>query len=136
MMFLDTNTVIAIINDRPPAVRNAFERRLADAQQIAVGSIVIHELRYGIAKSRLRSHNEALLRAFIEGPVALAPFDEMDAAVAGELRAQLGKVGTPIGPYDVLIAGQALRHKATLVTANTREFKCVKGLRVEDWTQE
>ena len=54
---------------------------------------------------------------------------------AGKLRQALAGKGTPIGPYDLLIAGQALRHGATLVTANNREFKRVAGLKVEDWAK-
>lgn len=135
MILLDTNVVIAIVNDRPAVVRVKFERHLADARTIAVSSIVMYELRYGIAKSKLRTQNESLLRAFIDGPVALLPFDDEDASSASAIRAVLEKLGTPIGPYDLLIAGQALRHNATLVSANTREFKRVKGLRIEDWTK-
>ncbi|MDX2257997.1 MAG: type II toxin-antitoxin system VapC family toxin, partial [Hyphomicrobiaceae bacterium] len=60
--------------------------------------------------------------------------DENDAKHAGELRAQLAAAGTPIGPYDILIAGQALRHGATLVTATTTEFARVDGLKLEDWS--
>ena len=61
-------------------------------------------------------------------------FDEEDARISGEIRAQLAKKGTPIGPYDVLIAGQALARGLTLVTANTREFSRVEGLRLVDWS--
>ncbi len=135
MILLDTNAVIPIINDRPLAVRIVFERHLADIRPIAVSSIVIYELRYGIAKSKFRTQNESLLRAFIEGPVTLLPLDDEDASTAGMLRASLENAGTTIGPYDLLIAGQALRHNATLVSANTRELKRMKGLRIEDWTK-
>ena len=61
-------------------------------------------------------------------------FDREDAHAAGEIRADLAKKGTPIGPYDVLIAGQASRRGAVLVTNNLREFKRVDNLQVEDWT--
>jgi tRNA(fMet)-specific endonuclease VapC len=60
-------------------------------------------------------------------------FDEEDTRVAGEIRATLEMAGTPIGAYDLLIAGQALRHDATLVTANTAEFSRVPDLRWQDW---
>ena len=68
-------------------------------------------------------------------PLSPLPFDEEDAAQSAGLRAILETAGTPIGPYDVLIAGQSLRHGATLVTANTREFARVPGLNVEDWAK-
>ena len=60
-------------------------------------------------------------------------FDEEDARAAGTIRAQIEAAGRPIGAYDLLIAGQAVRHKATLVTANAKEFARVKGLVWEDW---
>jgi tRNA(fMet)-specific endonuclease VapC len=72
------------------------------------------------------------LRHFLAGPIDVAPFGEEDAAVAGELRAALEAKGTPIGPYDLLIAAQSLRSGATLVTANTSEFARVKGLALEN----
>jgi tRNA(fMet)-specific endonuclease VapC len=103
---------------------------------IAVSSIVIFELRFGVAKSQRRRLNSDILDEFLSGPVGTLAFDEVDAAHAGDLRAALAAVGTPIGPYDVLIAGQALRHRATLVTANMREFERVPGLRVENWAEE
>jgi tRNA(fMet)-specific endonuclease VapC len=59
--------------------------------------------------------------------------DQDDARHAGEIRAQLASRGTPTGPYDVLIAGQARARKLTLVTHNTTEFTRVQGLKVEDW---
>jgi tRNA(fMet)-specific endonuclease VapC len=64
---------------------------------------------------------------------AVLEFDQEDGRQAGEIRAHLASKGTPIGPYDVLIAGQAKARKLTLVTHNTIEFKRVPGLKVEDW---
>ena len=133
MILLDTNVVIALINATSAGVRRTFNVQVDQRATIAVGSIVVHELEFGVAKSQRRKANRDLLQAFLAGPVNIIAFDDEDAAVAGVLRAELEARGTPIGPYDVLIAGQALRHKATLVTANTREFKRVKGLKVEDW---
>ncbi|WP_234967790.1 PIN domain-containing protein [Pontibaca methylaminivorans] len=61
-------------------------------------------------------------------------FDREDARVAGEIRADLARQDTPIGRYDVLIAGQAKARGLILVTNNTGEFERVDGLKVEDWT--
>jgi len=61
------------------------------------------------------------------------PFEPDDAEEAGDIRADIERAGAPIGPYDVLIAAQARRRGALLVTANTREFTRVPGLRTEDW---
>ena len=63
-------------------------------------------------------------------------FDAEDAEEAGDIRATLQRAGTPIGPYDILIAAQARRRDALLVTANTREFARVPGLQIEDWTTD
>ena len=133
MILLDTNVVIALINATSASVRRTFNALVDQRARIGVGSIVVHELEFGVAKSQRRQANRDLLHGFLAGPVEILAFEDEDAAVAGSLRAELATRGTPIGPYDVLIAGQALRHGATLVTANTREFKRVKGLKVEDW---
>ena len=133
MILLDTNAVIAALNDRPKKVADRIAARMQAGDRIAVSTIVLFELWFGIGKSRNRQSNTDQLQRFLSGAIEVLPFDDTDAAAAGEVRAALAARATPIGPYDVLIAGQALRHGATLVTANTREFKRVKGLRVEDW---
>ena len=136
MILLDTNMVIAAVSDRPSIVVDKIALHARAGVRLFVSSIVIFELRFGIAKSRRKIENKARLEQFLSGSVGLVPFDADDAAAAGAIRAALEKAGTPIGPYDILIAGQALRHGATLVTANTREFDRVPGLKVEDWGKE
>lgn len=98
-----------------------------------VSSITAFELWYGVAKSSRRDVNIQRLEVFFAGPIDVLPFEDEDARVAGEVRAKLEQAGTPIGAYDLLIAGQALRHGATLVTANVAEFARVKGLSWKDW---
>ncbi len=95
---------------------------------------MLYELWYGIARSAHRAENSERIRIFLSGAVDVAAFDENDAAEAGAIRGMLEANGTPIGPYDLLIAGQALRAKATLVTANGSELARVPGLAWEDWT--
>ena len=63
----------------------------------------------------------------------MIPFDVNEAHESGRLRALLARVGTPIGPYDVMIAGTALAHGLTLVSANTTEFSRVPGLQLQNW---
>jgi tRNA(fMet)-specific endonuclease VapC len=75
------------------------------------------------------------LEAFFAGWVTLLPFDEEDARAAGNVRAKMEAIGRPVGAYDLLIAGQAMRHKMTLVSANTKEFKRIEALLWEDWTK-
>ena len=133
---LDTNAVIALLKDQPPNVRNRLRRLVRRGVSIAVSTIVLYELWYGVARSQRRRENAERLRVFLSGNIDVARFDEDDAVTAGDLRAALEAAGTPIGPYDLLIAVQALRSSATLVTANVSEFARVRGLDWQDWTAE
>lgn len=132
--FLDTNAVIALLKDRPAGVRSRLRRAASRGAAVAVSSIVLYELWYGVARSERRRENAERLRILLSGNVTVVPFDEEDAAVAGDLRATLETAGTPIGPYDLLIAAQALRSGATLVTANVSEFARVPSLIWQDWS--
>jgi len=89
-----------------------------------------------VARSGRRRENAERLHVFLSGNISVVPFHEEDAVAAGDLRAALGAAGTPIGPYDLLIAAQALRTRATLVTANVSEFARVPGLLWQDWTSK
>lgn len=131
---LDTNAVIALINDQPNIVRKRLRRAIARNNAIAISSVVLYELWYGIARSKRRRENAEKLRVFLSGAINIVPFEADDATTAGDLRATLESTGTPIGPYDLLIAAQALRMGATLVTANVSEFRRVRGLAWQDWT--
>jgi tRNA(fMet)-specific endonuclease VapC len=133
---LDTNVVIDVLRYRRPMVRERFRRALADGASITLSSVVLFELWYGVARAQNRRENTQRLRVFLSGDIQVAPFTEDDAVAAGNLRAALAAAGAPIGPYDLLIAAQALRSGATLVTANAREFARVDGLAWEDWTLE
>jgi tRNA(fMet)-specific endonuclease VapC len=134
MICLDANVVIAAIGARPPRVRERLERELADGAAIVVPCIVLYELQYGIAKSVRHEANTAALRTFLTLDIAPLPFDEEDAREAGDIRAAVERAGTPIGPYDILIAAQARRRGATLATANVSEFARIHGLVVENWS--
>ena len=102
---------------------------------LALSSVVLFELWYGVAKSSQVPENSERLRILLSGDLDLLDFDDEDARTAGQVRAALEKAGTPIGAYDVLIAGQALRRGLTVVTANTSEFSRVVGLSWHDWTE-
>ena len=125
---LDANAVIALLNDTTSPIARRIRR--LEPQDIGVSAVVIHELYYGAFKSQLVGQNVARVDA-LQFPVL--EFDGEDARQAGQIRAHFASKGTPIGPYDVLIAGQAMARKLTLVTHNTAEFQRVPGLRVEDW---
>ena len=130
---LDTTACIALINGTQADVRRRFQRAVARDSVMLLSSIVAFELRYGVAKSQRKAGNAQRLEAFLAGPVEWTPFDDDDALAAGDVRAELEVAGTPIGAYDVLLAGQARRRGATLVTSNVSEFGRVAGLKWVDW---
>ena len=133
MICLDTNAVIAVISGRSPSVRIRLEAALTENEQITVPAIVLFELWFGIAKSQRVEANIRALDAFLSKGFDVLPFDAQDAREAGDIRAALAVSGMPIGPYDVLIAAQARRRNARLITANGREFVRVPRLTMEDW---
>ena len=133
MLVLDSNTISYYFRGHPKVVAGLQALRPAD---IGVPAIVEYELRSGLlrlpeaaATPRLAALTQ-LLR-----PMQMLPFDSECAAVAAQLRAQLEAAGQPIGPHDTLIAATALRHQATLVTHNVREFSRVQGLKWLDWLE-
>lgn len=128
MAFLpDTNMFIAWTARGNRAVG---DRIVAERGALFLSSIVLYELYSGAFKS---DHIDRNLRA-IEGlGIPPLPFDRADAEHAGRIRADLMRRGTPIGPYDTLIAGQALARGLVVVTANAREFARIDGLRIENW---
>jgi tRNA(fMet)-specific endonuclease VapC len=131
---LDTKVVVALLRNRPAGVRERFREAEKSGDYLAVSSVVLFELWYGVEKSGRVQENTERLRVLLSGNVDLLDFDDEDARTAGRVRAALEKTGTPIGAYDLLIAGQALRRSLTVVTANTSEFSRVIGLSWEDWT--
>lgn len=127
---LDTDTCIALIKRRPPELIKRLQAKAVG--DVGLSSITLAELRRGVVKSERRDQNRAALDQFLL-PLDVAPFDELAADSYGDVRADLERNGTPIGPLDTLIASHALSMNVTLVSHNTREFKRVKGLRVDDW---
>jgi tRNA(fMet)-specific endonuclease VapC len=132
---LDTNVCIEIINGRPAKVRERFQTTVRADADLFVSSVTSFELWYGAEKSDRKEFNRRRVEAFFAGPLQVLQLEEDDARRAGEVRAALEAQGKPIGPYDTLIAGQALHRKLSLVTANVREFSRVKGLTLENWTR-
>lgn len=130
---LDTNACIALINGHPATVRARLQKATLAGDHVLVSSIAVFELWYGVGKSTRQEFNRKRLEAFLSGPILVLPFEDADARVAGAVRAVLEGAGKPIGAYDVLMAGQALRHQLTLVTAKVAEFSRVKGLSLQDW---
>lgn len=112
---------------------NVNQRLLSvSPKDIGIPSVVVYELEYGIAKSTSPKKRQKQLEELIS-LVNVLPFNELEAKKSADIRAKLEKQGTPIGPYDTLIAGTALAVNGILVTNNTKEFERVKHLKLENW---
>ncbi len=132
-LLLDTNVVSKIMSGRPPNYRISagVSREAGNLHFTSV--IVMHELYYGAAKSPRPEESRDRAMVTLAGLNGIVDFTADDAEIAGSIRAQLSAKGMPIGSYDVLIAAQALRIGATVVTNNRREFDRIPGLDVIDW---
>ena len=131
----DTNACIALMSSATNSVQTRFARTFHKGGGFFTSSVVAVELWYGVFKSARPVENTRRCETFFAGPVDIVPFDDGAARLAGELRARLEAVGKPIGAYDLLLAGQAMQHNMTLVTANVAEFSRAKGLKWEDWSK-
>lgn len=126
---LDTNICIYTIKNNPVAVREKFQQH---QRHLCISTIVLNELLYGAEKSNNPSKSLALIEG-LAARLEVLDFDDKAATHAAEIRAELTKKGTPIGHYDVLIAGHARSCGLVLVSNNLREFERVSGLRLENW---
>jgi tRNA(fMet)-specific endonuclease VapC len=131
MLILDSNTISYYFRGDPQVVPRLQAMRPAD---LAVPAVVEYELRYGLLRLPDEASGRRLeaLARFLR-PLTVLAFDSECANQAARLRVALEATGQPIGPFDTLIAATALRHQATLVTRNVREFSRVPGLRWLDW---
>lgn len=129
---LDTNICVFVIRQKPWVVVEKFKQFVAD--ELAISSVTLAELRYGADKSSDPGKNHAALDLFL-APLAIADFDSQAAEHYGVVRADLERRGLPIGALDTMIAAHALRLGIPLVTNNTREFARVNGLLLEDWVR-
>jgi tRNA(fMet)-specific endonuclease VapC len=133
MFCLDTNVVIFALNRRKPQIVARLSAELRAGTTLIVPAVVRFELEYGIAKSGRQEQSRLSLETLLATGFEQPPFDTADAHEAAGIRASLEAAGTPIGPFDYLIAAQARRRGAVLVTLNRREFERVSGLMVTDW---
>lgn len=123
-----------VISDFVKGERGVVDRLLSlSPDEVAVSAVSLMEVEYGLALNVARAKKlRPQLKAFFDS-THLLPFAGEEAVCAAAIRAELKKIGTPIGPYDVLLAGTALHHDLVFVTSNTGEFQRVKDLVVEDW---
>ena len=127
---LDTNTCIYIINKKPPS---AIKRiRTKRPEEVAISTITIAELEYGVARSQFPDRNRVALLEFLL-PFTILEFDQSAATYYGIIRSSLDSLGKPIGSMDMLLAAQARSCNLILVTNNEKEFQRVEGLHTENW---
>ncbi len=127
---LDTNTCIYFLNRTSERIISQFTR--LSPSVIKLPSVTVAELFYGAEKSKAKKKNLAIVENFIS-TFEIIPFDEKCCKTYARIRASLEKVGAPIGPMDQLMASISLANSFTLITNNVREFRRVKGLKLENW---
>ena len=128
---LDTNIIIYTMKNRPQQVKRRFEQHPG---RMGISTVTLGELVFGAERSQQVERNLADIEA-LAARLEVLPFDNRAAYHFGQIRAVLYSIGRPIGPYDMMIAGQARALGLILVTNNTKEFKRVPGLLLEDWTK-
>ena len=128
---LDTNIFIYAIKHKPEQVIAHLKRH--DPRDVCISSITYAELVYGVEKSKAVEKNRVALTLLLAN-VDIINFDLLAAENYGKIRADLEKIGTPIGTLDMMIAGHAKSLGYTVVTNNTRKFERVEDLKVENWT--
>lgn len=129
---LDTNICIFTIKNKPAWVRDAFNLHHG---QLCISTITLMELIYGAEKSSAPEKNLTVVEGFAARLEVLS-YDSNAAAHTGMIRAELARAGTPIGPYDQMIAGHARAEGLVVATNNLKKFDRVAGLRVEDWARQ
>jgi len=130
---IDTNICIYIMNNHPPEVLEKFKH--VGVGEVGISSISVSELHYGACKSKKIEQNIKRLEEFLY-PFEILTYDENASREYGKVRSQLEKKGQVIGPLDLLIAAHAISKKLTIITNNTREFKRIRSLRVENWVDK
>ena len=128
---LDTNICIYTIKHKPKQVLKHLKEH--DPKDICISSITYAELMYGVEKSKAIEKNRVALTMLLAN-IEIMGFDSLAAESYGKIRADLESGGTPIGQLDMMIAAHAKALAYTVVTNNTKEFKRVKGLKLENWS--
>ncbi|EDQ6874044.1 tRNA(fMet)-specific endonuclease VapC [Salmonella enterica subsp. enterica serovar Thompson] len=126
---LDTNTCIFTIKNKPEHVKERFN---LNTSRMCISSITLMELIYGAEKSLAPERNLAVVEGFISR-LEVLDYDTQAAIHTGQIRAELARKGTPVGPYDQMIAGHARSRGLVVVTNDLREFERIPGIRIEDW---
>ena len=126
---LDTDTCIGVLRQRQGMVQRLSQ---AAPRDCAVSMVTVYELFCGLTKAQDPAKERQKIERFITAVIEL-PLDRASAEAAAKVRAKLEHQGNLIGPYDLLIAGQALAGGLTLVTNSVRELQRVRGLNLQSW---
>ncbi|WP_022947261.1 type II toxin-antitoxin system tRNA(fMet)-specific endonuclease VapC [Methylohalobius crimeensis] len=129
---LDTNIAIYTIKNKPSEVREAFK---AHDGQMCISTITLMELIYGAEASAAVDRNLREIEGFA-ARLEVLPYDNDAAAHTGQLRAELKKIGRPIGPYDEMIAGHARSQGLVVITNNIKQFENAPGIRIANWVKD
>ena len=127
---IDTNICIYIMNNHPPEVLEKFKH--IGVGEVGISSISVSELHYGVCKSKKIEQNIKRFEEFLY-PFEILTYDENASREYGKVRSQLEKKGLIIGPLDMLIAAHAISRELTIITNNTKEFRRIRSLKVENW---
>jgi tRNA(fMet)-specific endonuclease VapC len=130
---LDTNICIYIINKKPSIVLEKIQT--ISSEEIGISTITVAELDYGITNSKSPVQNRLALLEFLL-PLIIIDYEQKDASFYGMIRKELETNGKIIGPLDLLLASQAMARDLILVTNNVREFKRIKGLKIQNWAEK
>ena len=128
---LDTNIVIYAMKNRPPQVKRRFQKHHG---RIGISAVTLGELVFGAEHSRQVERNLADIEA-MAARLKVLPFDDAAAYHFGQIRAALYRIGSPIEPYDMMIAGHSRASGLKLITNNFKEFELEPGLQIEDWSK-
>lgn len=134
LYMLDTNICIFLIKRKSPIYFEKLEKLRKEKHTLAISSIVLSELQYGVANSSYQEQSQINLNAFTK-QIDILPYTEECAYFYGEVRAQLKKIGRPVGNNDLFIASHAIAKEAILITNNIKEFQRIDRLRLEYWEQ-
>lgn len=132
---LDTNICSFIMRERPIQTLKVLQAHVENKDRIVISAITYSELKFGSIGKKASPKMPMLVEQFLERINSIIPWDKDAVDATTEIKKALSERGTPIGNNDAAIAGNALSLACVLVTNNTREFKSVPGLVIEDWSR-
>lgn len=127
---LDTCVISDFVKGDPNVMARLKAERPSD---LAISAVTVMEIQYGLALNVARAKKLSPIMDSLLQMLPALPYEDKEAWATATIRAALKQQGTPIGPYDVMIAGTAQANQLIMVTSNTGEFERVQGLLVEDW---